>query len=50
LQGKELQVARRRKGRYPNEFRPNLQAEGTAEKNTGKVEKKVGKIEKVFEN
>ena len=28
---------------------PNLQAEGTAEKNTGKVEKKVGQIEKVFE-
>jgi uncharacterized protein YjbJ (UPF0337 family) len=28
---------------------PNLQAEGNAEKNTGKVEKKVGQIEKVFE-
>jgi uncharacterized protein YjbJ (UPF0337 family) len=28
----------------------NLQAEGNAEKNTGKVEKKVGQIEKVFEN
>jgi uncharacterized protein YjbJ (UPF0337 family) len=25
---------------------PNLQAEGSAEKNTGKVEKKVGQIEK----
>jgi uncharacterized protein YjbJ (UPF0337 family) len=28
---------------------PNLQAEGNAEKNAGKVEKKVGQIEKVFE-
>jgi uncharacterized protein YjbJ (UPF0337 family) len=28
---------------------PNLQAEGSAEKNTGKVEKKVGQIEKVVE-
>ena len=28
---------------------PNLQAEGNAEKNTGKVEKKVGQIEKMFE-
>ncbi|MGA2859663.1 MAG: CsbD family protein, partial [Candidatus Sulfotelmatobacter sp.] len=28
---------------------PNLEAEGNAEKNTGKVEKKVGQIEKVFE-
>ena len=28
---------------------PNLQAEGNAEKNTGKVEEKVGQIEKVFE-
>jgi hypothetical protein len=27
----------------------NLQAEGNAEKNTGKVEKKIGQIEKVFE-
>jgi uncharacterized protein YjbJ (UPF0337 family) len=28
---------------------PNLQAEGDAEKNAGKVEKKVGQIERVFE-
>jgi uncharacterized protein YjbJ (UPF0337 family) len=28
---------------------PNLQADGNAEKNTGKVQKKVGQIEKVFE-
>ncbi|MGA2100754.1 MAG: CsbD family protein [Candidatus Sulfotelmatobacter sp.] len=28
---------------------PNLQAEGNAENNIGKVEKKVGQIEKVFE-
>jgi len=27
----------------------NLQAEGNAEKNAGKVEKKFGQIEKVFE-
>jgi len=27
----------------------NLEAEGIAEHNTGKVEKKVGQIEKVFE-
>ena len=28
---------------------PNLEAEGNAEKNTGKVQKKVEQIEKVFE-
>jgi uncharacterized protein YjbJ (UPF0337 family) len=28
---------------------PNLQADGKAEHNAGKVEKKVGQIEKVFE-
>ena len=34
------------KGKVTNN--PNLQAEGNAEKNTGKVQKKVGQIEKVF--
>jgi uncharacterized protein YjbJ (UPF0337 family) len=28
---------------------PNLEAEGKAEQNAGRVEKKVGQIEKVFE-
>ena len=43
LKGKAKETA----GKVTN--RPHLQAEGIAEKNTGKVEKKVGQIEKVFE-
>jgi uncharacterized protein YjbJ (UPF0337 family) len=43
LKGKVKQAA----GQVTND--PNLEAEGQAEKFSGKIQKKVGQVEKVFE-
>jgi uncharacterized protein YjbJ (UPF0337 family) len=50
VQGKfhELKGAAKQKaGQVAND--PNLEAEGQAEKFTGKVQRKIGQVEKVFE-
>ena len=39
--------AKAKAGQLTND--PNLEAEGQAEKVTGKVQKKIGQIEKIFE-